>query len=94
MKIRVLIVDDSAFMRVTLTKIIESEEIVVCGTARDGVDALAKIPLFQPNVIMLDVQMPNMDGIECLKRIMELPKKIPVIMFSSMTIDGAAVTLE
>jgi len=94
MKIRVLIVDDSAFMRVTLTKIIESEEIVVCGTARDGIDAMSKIPLFQPNVIMLDVQMPNMDGIECLKRIMALPKKIPVIMFSSITTEGADVTLE
>ncbi len=94
MKIRVMIVDDSAFMRVTLQKIIESEEITVCATARDGQDALNKIPLFKPDVVTLDYEMPVMNGIECLKQIMSMPKKIPAIMFSSHTTDGAKLTLE
>lgn len=91
--IKVLIVDDSAFMRKVLSDMIESEKsLVVIGTATDGKDALAKIEKLNPDVITLDVEMPIMDGINCLKEIMQrFPK--PVIMLSSGTEHGAELTI-
>ena len=92
--VKVLIVDDSAFMRKVLSDMIESEEtLTVVGTATDGRDALAKIELLDPDVITLDVEMPVMDGINCLKEIMKrFPK--PVIMLSSVTEHGAELTIK
>ncbi len=91
--IKVLIVDDSAFMRKVLSDMIESEEsLTVVGTATDGKDALTKIQKLNPDIITLDVEMPIMDGISCLKEIMQrFPK--PVIMLSSVTDHGAELTL-
>lgn len=91
--IRVLVVDDSAFMRRTLTKYLESDpEISVVGTAYDGEDALAKIAMLKPDVITLDVEMPNMDGLATLQRIM-VNFPTPVIMVSSYTQSGARITI-
>ncbi|MHB8064727.1 MAG: protein-glutamate methylesterase/protein-glutamine glutaminase [Ruminiclostridium sp.] len=92
--IKVLIVDDSAFMRKVLSEMIDSEEsLTVIGTATDGEDALSKISLLNPDVITLDVEMPIMDGINCLKEIMRrFPK--PVIMLSSGTGHGAELTIK
>lgn len=92
--IKVLIVDDSAFMRKVLSDIIDSEELfVVVGTATDGKDALRKISKLDPDVITLDVEMPVMDGINCLKEIMrKFPK--PVVMLSSGTDHGADLTIK
>jgi two-component system, chemotaxis family, protein-glutamate methylesterase/glutaminase len=92
--IKVLIVDDSAFMRKVLSEMIDSEEsLVVIGTAIDGKDALLKISLLNPDVITLDVEMPIMDGINCLQEIMQrFPK--PVIMLSSGTDHGAELTIK
>ncbi len=91
--IKVLIVDDSAFMRKVLSDMIDSEEsLTVIGTATDGKDALVKIEQLDPDVITLDVEMPIMDGINCLKEIMQrFPK--PVIMLSSGTDHGAELTI-
>ncbi len=91
--IKVLIVDDSAFMRKVLSDMIDSEEsLTVIGTATDGKDALVKIEQLDPDVITLDVEMPVMDGINCLKEIMQrFPK--PVIMLSSGTDHGAELTI-
>ncbi|MDF2986655.1 MAG: chemotaxis response regulator containing a CheY-like receiver domain and a methylesterase domain [Eubacterium sp.] len=92
--IKVLIVDDSAFMRKVLSDMIDSEEsLTVIGTATDGKDALVKIEQLDPDVITLDVEMPIMDGINCLKEIMQrFPK--PVIMLSSGTDHGAELTIK
>ncbi|HEY8464551.1 MAG TPA: chemotaxis response regulator protein-glutamate methylesterase [Bacillota bacterium] len=89
MPIRVLIVDDSALMRQIFLRMINKDpELSVVATARDGLDALEKIEHYQPDVVTLDVAMPNMDGLECLARIMaETP--LPVIMVSSLTREGA-----
>jgi len=92
--IRVLIVDDSAFFRKLLTDLLtEDEEIVVVGEAKNGEDALRKIPLLKPNVITLDVEMPYMDGITTLKYIVR-DYNIPVVMLSSLTTDGATMTIK
>ena len=90
----VLIADDSAFMRTALTRMIESDpHLRVVGTAQNGLELLAKIPALNPDVITLDIEMPRLNGLETLKRIMsESPR--PVIMVSSLTQEGADATLE
>lgn len=92
-QINVLIVDDSAFMRKLISNFLqEDSRINVVGTARNGIDALSKIEKFNPDVVTLDVEMPEMNGIEALQRIMnEYPR--PVVMLSSTTNEGADNTL-
>lgn len=87
---RVLVVDDSAFMRRLVSEIVASSgEFEVVGTARDGVDALRQMPLLDPDLVTLDVDMPNLDGLACLDRIMrEWPR--PVVMLSAGGSDGGA----
>jgi two-component system chemotaxis response regulator CheB len=94
MPIRVLIVDDSAFMRqIFFRMLINDPELMVVATARDGLDALKKIEDYKPDVVTLDVAMPNMDGLECLAKIME-KDPLPVIMVSSLTREGAEPTIK
>jgi two-component system chemotaxis response regulator CheB len=94
MPIRVLIVDDSAFMRNALGKMLSSDpDIEVAGIARDGAEALEKIALLKPDLVTMDIEMPKMDGIEALRRIMAT-SPLPVIMVSSLTTEGAKATLE
>ena len=93
-KFRVLIVDDSAIMRKTLTKILESDRnIDVVGTAPDPFIARAKIKKLNPDVLTLDVEMPKMDGVTFLRNLMRL-HPMPVVMISSLTNKGAEITLD
>lgn len=90
---KLLVVDDSALMRKLLTQIFEAEDGFEVRTARNGAEGLALAGSFAPDVITLDVNMPEMDGITCLSRIMvECPR--PVVMVSSLTSEGAEATLE
>ena len=95
-KISVMVVDDSALMRRMISDMINMEsDIEVTGTAKNGQDLLDKLKAGQvPDVVTLDVEMPTMNGIEALKRIIR--EKIPtkVIMLSSLTKDGAETTME
>jgi len=83
-KVKVLIVDDSAYMRVVLKDMIESDPgAVVVGTAKDGMEGVDKAKAVSPDVVLLDIQMPRMDGLATLQRIMrESPTR--VIMLSAM----------
>lgn len=91
--VKVLIVDDSALMRRHLKEILEVRGGHQVVAARNGVEALAALADEDPDVITLDVNMPEMDGLTCLSRIMaERPK--PVVMVSSLTESGAEVTLQ
>ena len=92
-KTRVLIADDSALMRRTIRKLLEATgHIDVVSTARDGVDALEKAERLQPDVITLDINMPRMDGLTALKKLIR--KNIaPIIMISSLTQEGADTTI-
>jgi two-component system, chemotaxis family, protein-glutamate methylesterase/glutaminase len=93
--LRILIVDDSAVIRKVLGNLLASDpEIVVAGTAGNGIQALARIPDVKPDVITLDIEMPGMDGLETLVEIRKLYPKLPVIMFSTLTERGATATLD
>ena len=92
-KIRVLIVDDSAVVRQTLTEVLAADpEISVMGTAPDPYVAAEKIRLEVPDVITLDVEMPRMDGLTFLRKIMT-QHPMPVVICSSLTEAGALTTL-
>ena len=91
--LKLLIVDDSALMRKCLGDIFKAEGDFEISFARNGAEALSMARSIAPDVITLDVNMPEMDGITCLSRIMvECPK--PVVMVSSITGEGAEVTLQ
>jgi two-component system chemotaxis response regulator CheB len=90
--IRLLVVDDSALMRRLMGQLFQAEGDFELAFARDGAEALALLPGFRPDVVTLDVQMPGMDGLACLDRIM-LERPCPVVMVSSLTEEGAAETL-
>lgn len=91
--IKVLVVDDSAFMRALIKDLLSNNKrIQVIGTARNGLDALDKIKRLKPDVVTLDVEMPVMDGIDALKKIMS-ESPLPVIMVSSTTTEGAKNTI-
>jgi two-component system chemotaxis response regulator CheB len=92
--VRVLIVDDSALIRQLLTTLLSSDpEIEVVGTADDPFVARDRIKALNPDVLTLDVEMPHMDGITFLRKIMTL-RPMPVIMISTLTQAGADITLE
>ncbi len=93
-KIKVLIVDDSAVVREILEKVLSTDpKIEVVGKAADVYIARDKIVFKKPDVITLDVEMPKMDGVEFLRRLM-VQYPLPVVMVSSMTAQGAQVTLD
>ena len=87
--IKLLVVDDSALMRRLLGELFTAEGDFEVSFARDGTEALALLATVQPDVITLDVHMPQMDGLECLDRIM-LQRPTPVVMASAVTVEGAA----
>ena len=94
-KIRVLIVDDSTVVRRLLTNALASDAAIeIAGVAANGKIALAKIPQLAPDIITLDMEMPEMDGLTTLVEIRKLYPKLPVIMFSTLTQRGAEATME
>jgi two-component system chemotaxis response regulator CheB len=91
--IRALVVDDSATMRHLITVALNADpEIEVVGQAGDPLQARERIKALSPDVITLDVEMPNMNGLEFLERLMRL-RPMPVVMVSTLTTRGAEVTL-
>jgi two-component system chemotaxis response regulator CheB len=93
--IRVLVVDDSAVVRKILDDVLASDPAVqVAGTASDGRIALTKIAMLKPDLITLDVEMPNLSGLETIPEIRKLYPKLPIIMFSTLTERGATTTLD
>src|SRR5215470_6919557 len=92
-KIRVLIIDDSALVRSLLTEIINREpDLEAIGAAPDPLVAREMIRALNPDVLTLDIEMPKMDGLDFLERLMRL-RPTPVVMVSTLTERGADVTL-
>lgn len=94
MAVKVLVVDDSAFFRRRVTEILNSHpELEVVGDAPDGKVAIEQVAKLRPDVVTMDIEMPVMDGITAVKKIMETTPTA-IIMFSSLTHEGATATLE
>lgn len=94
-QIRIVVVDDSAFMRKALTMMLESDPTIkVVGTARDGEEGIQKVHNLKPDIVTMDIEMPRMDGLTALGKIMASDNPVPVMMVSSLTTDGANATLD
>lgn len=94
-KIRVLVVDDSVVIRRLVTDALNADPaLTVAGVAANGQIALAKIPQLRPDIVTLDVEMPELGGLETLVEIRKTHPRLPVIMFSTLTDRGAASTLD
>jgi two-component system, chemotaxis family, protein-glutamate methylesterase/glutaminase len=92
-KIRVLVVDDSGYVVATVSKrLAKDTEIEVIGSARNGIEAVENVKNLRPDVVTMDIVMPEMDGIAALEKIMaECPT--PVVMLSALTSENAAETI-
>ena len=94
-KKRVLLVDDAVVVRKALSvAIAQDQELEVAGTAVNGRVALAKFAALKPDIVLLDFEMPEMDGLETVRELRKISSRVPIIMFSSLTERGASVTLE
>jgi len=94
-KKRVLIVDDAVVVRRSLSDAIAGDPALeVAGTASNGRLALAKFPSLKPDIVLLDIEMPEMDGLETVRQLRKIDARIPIIMFSTLTEHGASATLE
>jgi two-component system, chemotaxis family, protein-glutamate methylesterase/glutaminase len=95
LRTRILIADDSVVMRSLLRAVISTDAgLEVAGTAADGETALSAIETLHPDLVLLDVEMPVMDGLVTLRKLRERGHRMPVIMCSSLTQRGAKVTIE
>lgn len=92
-KIKLLIVDDSVFMRQALSKIFSQPDIEIVGLARNGKEAVQMAAELSPDVITMDIEMPVMNGLDALREIMK-SNPVPVLMVSTLTSEGADATLE
>jgi two-component system chemotaxis response regulator CheB len=94
-KIRVLVVDDSVVVRRVVGDALAGDpDVIVAGTAPSGRIALAKIPQVNPDLVTLDIEMPDLDGLETLAALRKVYPRLPVIMFSTLTRRGATATLD
>ncbi len=94
-KIRILVVDDSVVVRRMVSDALAADpQLEIAGTAANGKIALAKIPQVNPDIVILDVEMPELDGIGTLVGIRKLLPALPVIMYSTLTQRGAEATLD
>jgi len=93
MAVKLLLVDDSIFMRNAIKKMLAVPEIEIIGTANNGKEAVEKNLLLNPDVILTDIEMPIMDGIEEIKQVMAT-NPTPIIVFSSLSKEGSEVTMK
>lgn len=94
MAVRVLVVDDSRFFRRRVTEMLSADpQLEVIGAAENGQEAVDMVAKLKPDVVTMDIEMPVMDGITAVRRIMAT-HPTPILMFSSITTDGAQATLD
>jgi two-component system chemotaxis response regulator CheB len=94
-KVRVLVVDDSVVVRLLVAQSLHAEPALeLAGVANNGLHAIAKVEELNPDVVVLDVEMPEMDGLTALKAIRAKHRQLPVVMFSTLTSRGASATID
>src|SRR5271170_7622135 len=94
-KIRILVVDDAVvFRRVVSEELSNDPALEVVGTASNGRIALARMPQVNPDLVILDIEMPELDGLATLAELRKTYPRLPVIMFSALTERGAEATLD
>jgi two-component system chemotaxis response regulator CheB len=94
-KVRVLVVDDSVVVRLLVAQALHANPALeLAGVANNGAHAIAKVDELDPDVVVLDVEMPEMDGLTALKAIRAKHPKLPVVMFSTLTSRGATATVD
>ncbi len=94
-KKRVLLVDDAVVVRKALSLAIsQDQDLEVAGTAVNGRVALAKFSALTPDIVLLDIEMPEMDGLATVRELRKIDTRVPIIMFSTLTERGASATLE
>jgi two-component system chemotaxis response regulator CheB len=94
-KKRVLVVDDAVVVRKMLSDVIACDPgLEVAGTAVNGKVALAKFSTLKPDIVLLDIEMPEMDGLTTVRELRKLDSRVPIIMFSTLTEQGAAAAME
>jgi two-component system, chemotaxis family, protein-glutamate methylesterase/glutaminase len=94
-KARVLIVDDAVVVRKALTDALARDPALeVVGTASNGRLALTKFTQLRPDIVLLDIEMPEMNGLETVPEIRKLDRRVPIVMFSTLTERGSEATLE
>ncbi|MBT4837514.1 MAG: response regulator [Methylococcales bacterium] len=94
MTVKVLIIDDSVMMQMIVSEIVKSDSALeVIGTADNGMDGIEKVRALKPDVVLLDIEMPVMNGLDCMKRL-KLESKAKVIILSSVAQVGSAQAIE
>ncbi len=94
-RIRVMVVDDSAVIRKIISStLLREEDLEVVGTAASGKEAIARFAELNPDVVTLDIEMPEMNGIEAVSHLRKLDPLVPIIMFSTLTESGGKATLD
>lgn len=94
-KIRVLIVDDSAVMRSVLRMVLEPQSFLeIAGAATNGQQALLEFDRLQPDLVLLDIEMPGMNGLDVLSGLRSRNRRVPIVMCSTLTLRGARITVE
>jgi len=92
---RILLVDDAVVVRKVLSQAIgQDPDLEVAATAANGRLGLTKFAAIKPDLVLLDVEMPEMDGLETVRELRKIDSRVPIIMFSTLTERGASVTLE
>lgn len=95
MTIRVLVVDDSVVIRRLVVQVLETDsDFEVVGTAANGLIALSKVEQLKPDLVVMDIEMPQMTGIEAVRELRKQGHRMPIIMFSTLTERGATATLD
>ena len=94
-KIRVLVVDDSVVIRKIISDVLSAEpDIEVVGVAANGRIALSKVEKLKPDLLTMDIEMPEMDGLQAVSEIRKTNAHLPIIMFSSLAEEAAEATVE